>query len=106
MADGSTKYLSELEAGHEVAVVNSEGKLRPATIGRLKIERRPFLIIHFSLGHDVGQILVQQAETVRLVIPGWHVSVTSLKAGDKILVRGDSGMRHVGLELAGEMNER
>jgi len=106
MADGSTRYLSELEAGHEVAVVNSEGKLRSATIGRLKIERRPFLIIHFSSGHDVGQILVQQAETVRLVKPGGHVSVTSLKAGDKILIRGDSGMRHVGLELAGEMNER
>ena len=106
MADGSTRYLSELEAGHEVAVVNSEGKLRPATIGRLKIERRPFLIVHFSSGHDVGQILVQQAETVRLVKPGGHVSVTSLKAGDKIFVRGDSGMRHVGLELAGEMNER
>ena len=106
MADGSTRYLSELEAGHEVAVVNSEGKLRPATIGRLKTERRPFLIIHFSSGHDVGQILVQQAETVRLVKPGGHVSVTSLKAGDKILIRGDSGMRHVGLELAGEMNER
>ena len=106
MADGSTRYLSELEAGHEVAVVNSEGKLRPATIGRLKIERRPFLIVHFSSGHDVGQIMAQQAETVRLVKPGGHVSVTSLKAGDKIFVRGDSGMRHVGLELAGEMNER
>ena len=106
MADGSTRYLSELEAGHEVAVVSSEGKLRPATIGRLKIERRPFLIVHFSSGHDVGQILVQQAETVRLVKPGGRVSVTSLKAGDKIFVRGDSGMRHVGLELAGEMNER
>tara|TARA_B100000609_G_C17213833_1_gene435403 strand:- start:953 stop:1909 length:957 start_codon:yes stop_codon:yes gene_type:complete len=106
MADGSTKYLSELEAGHEVAVVNSEGKLRPATIGRLKIERRPFLLIHFSSGHDVGQVLVQQAETVRLIKPDGHVSVTSLKTGDKILIRVDSGMRHVGRELAGEMNER
>ncbi|MBH33434.1 MAG: 3-dehydroquinate synthase [Euryarchaeota archaeon] len=106
MADGSTRYLSELETGQEVAIVNLEGKLRPATIGRLKIERRPFLIIHFSLGQDVGQIIVQQAETVRLVNPGGHVSVTSLKAGDKILIRGDSGMRHAGVALAGEMNER
>ncbi|MEC8548543.1 MAG: 3-dehydroquinate synthase II [Candidatus Thermoplasmatota archaeon] len=106
MANGSTKYLSELEAGHEVAVVNSEGKLRSATIGRLKIERRPFLLIHFSSGQVVGQVLVQQAETVRLIKPDGHVSVTSLKTGDKILIRADSSMRHVGRKLAGEMNER
>ena len=106
MADNSTRYLSELEAGQEVAIVNLEGGLRPATIGRLKIERRPFLLINFSSGHDHGQVLVQQAETVRLIKPQGQVSVTSLKVGDKILIRDDSSMRHLGRELTGEMTER
>ena len=86
--------------------MNLEGRLRPATIGRLKIERRPFLLINFSSGHDHGQVLVQQAETVRLIKPQGHVSATSLNVGDKILIRDDSGMRHLGREVAGEMTER
>ena len=48
MADGSTKYLSELTAGDRVAIANPSNEIRSATIGRLKIERRPFLLVHFE----------------------------------------------------------
>lgn len=106
MADGSTRYLSELEAGDEVAITNSSGAIRPASIGRLKIERRPFLLVRFEIDERSGQVLAQQAETVRFIDENGTLSVTSLVSGDQITVRTSTGMRHVGREIAGEMNER
>ena len=106
MADGSTKYLSELTAGDQVAIANHSNEIRGATIGRLKIERRPFLLVHFEWNNQSAQVLVQQAETVRLINEEGNISVTSIQNRDKIAVRFSSGMRHIGRELAGEMNER
>ena len=106
MDDGSTKYLSELTAGDKVAIVNPSNEIRSATIGRLKIERRPFLLVHFEWNNQSAQVLVQQAETVRFINEEGNISVTSIQNGDKIAVRFSSGMRHIGRELAGEMNER
>jgi 3-dehydroquinate synthase II len=107
MANGSTKYLSELNSGDEVAVVSLDGSQRSAVIGRLKIERRPFLMVRFEYGSTEGQIMAQQAETVRLISPeGEALSVTELCVGDEILVRVDSSMRHIGQALHGEVIER
>ena len=106
MADGSTKYLSELTAVDRVAIVNPSNEIRSATIGRLKIERRPFLLVHFEWNNQSAQVLVQQAETVRFINEEGNISVTSIQNRDKIAVRFSSGMRHIGRELAGEMNER
>ena len=49
MADGKTKYLSELISGDNVMLVSENGSMRSATIGRLKIEKRPFLRIYWRL---------------------------------------------------------
>ncbi len=106
MADASTRYLSELEAGDQVAITDVGGALRSATIGRLKIERRPFLLVRFEADGVSGQVLTQQAETVRFIGQTGTLSVTSLASGDQITVRTSSGMRHVGREISGEMNER
>ena len=107
MADNSTKYLSELNAGDKVAVVTTDGTRRSASVGRLKIERRPFLIVKFECDSMGGQIMTQQVETVRLVSPsGEAVSVTELQPGDQILVRVENSMRHIGQALHGEVNER
>ena len=106
MADGSTKYLSELAAGDRVAIANPSNEIRSVTIGRLKIERRPFLLVHFESDNHSAQVLVQQAETVRFINEEGNISVTSLEKGDKIAVRLSSGMRHIGREITGEMNEK
>ena len=109
MADGTTKYLSELLAGDTVAIVDSEGNIDEAIVGRVKIESRPFLIIRFK--HEEsgteGQTFVQQAETVRLVSPdGEMPSVTSIKMGDSILVHVDSSARHIGQNVLSASEER
>ena len=108
MSDNSTKYLSELKAGDEVSVISSSGGIRKCIIGRLKIERRPFLIIRFRTKNDeVGQIILQQAETVRLIDKyGNALSVTDLKINDEIIIRQQNQMRHIGKALEGEMDEK
>lgn len=40
---GRTAYLSELQSGHEVIVVNAEGQQRSVIVGRVKIETRPLV---------------------------------------------------------------
>ena len=57
--DGTTKYLSELETGSEVLVINGQGKARRATVGRSKIERRPMLMIKAQVGEEIGGIIAQ-----------------------------------------------
>jgi 3-dehydroquinate synthase class II len=44
---GRTAYLSELKSGHEVMVVDSQGCQRPALVGRVKVEARPLVSVHF-----------------------------------------------------------
>jgi 3-dehydroquinate synthase II len=103
-----TSYLSELSAGSKVLAVCSDGKTRELTVGRVKIERRPLLIIHASTNNASGSIALQRAETVRLVSPDrLPLPVTSLKVGDRILVRtSEKKGRHVGLSYEEFMIER
>lgn len=102
--DGTTRYLSELETGSEVLVLDSKGKARRATVGRSKIERRPMLMIKAQVGDEVGGIIAQDAETIRFVKPNGHlVSVTHLKKGDSVLVYSKPATgRHFGMEVSDE----
>ena len=106
MADGRTKYLSELKSGERIAVVNSNGDVRGSVIGRLKIERRPFVMINYRCGEINGQIILQQAETIRMIGKKGMISTTKVKVGDKVLTRLDGQMRHIGRGLQGTMIER
>ena len=38
-----TAYLSELQTGAEVLVVDPQGRQRTAVVGRIKVERRPLV---------------------------------------------------------------
>ncbi len=102
--DGTTNYLSELETGSEVLVIDSHGKARRATVGRSKIESRPMLMIKAQMGNEVGGIIAQNAETIRFVRPNGHlVSVTHLKKGDLVLAHSKPATgRHFGMEVDDE----
>ena len=107
MADGKTKYLSELTSGDEVAILSSSGNKEKATVGRLKVETRPLLLIRFEVPGSEGQIVVQQAETVRLISPSeGAISVTQAKEGDKISILTDNRARHVGFAIPAEVKEK
>lgn len=102
--DGTTRYLSEIEAGGEVLVLDPKGAARRAAVGRSKIERRPMLMIKAKAGGETGGIIAQDAETIRLVgADGRPVSVTHLKKGDAVLVHSKPATgRHFGMEVSGE----
>ncbi len=102
--DGTTSYLSEVETGSEVLILNSKGKARRVTVGRSKIERRPMLMIKASAGGEVGGIIAQDAETIRFVKSnGQLVSVTHLKKGDIVMVHAKPAIgRHFGMEVSDE----
>jgi 3-dehydroquinate synthase II len=102
--DGTTNYLSEVETGSEVLILNSKGRARRVTVGRSKIERRPMLMIKATVGGETGGIIAQDAETIRFVKSnGQLVSVTHLKKGDTVMVHAKPATgRHFGMEVSGE----
>jgi 3-dehydroquinate synthase II len=101
LPDGKTKYLSEIESGTEVLIVNREGLSRPVIVGRSKIETRPLRLIKAETKDEQGSIILQNAETIRVVSnDGKHVSVTDLKVGNEILAHISPGSgRHFGTEV-------
>lgn len=101
LPDGKTKYLSEVESGAEVLVVNKEGMSRQVVVGRSKIETRPLRLIKAEINGELGSIILQNAETIRVVTKeGSLVSVTDLKVGNEILahILRQAG-RHFGMEV-------
>jgi len=107
LPDGKTKYMSELSAGDEVLIVNARGEARVGIIGRVKIERRPLLLIVAELNGEVYKTLLQNAETVNLVDKeGKPISVAKLKPGDEVLIYVEKSGRHFGTKVEETLVER
>jgi 3-dehydroquinate synthase II len=105
--DGKTKYLSELEAGDEVMIVDHNGNTEIANVGRCKIEKRPLILVVAEGGNKQISTILQNAETIRLVQPGGKsISVVSLKEGTEILVRNEAGGRHFGMKIEETLQEK
>lgn len=107
-----TAYLEELAAGSEVLIVSHSGECSSATVGRVKVERRPLLLIEAEIppsgekGAQKGSIFLQNAETIRLARPdGTPVSVVDLKEGDMVLCRTDAAGRHFGMRISEDIRE-
>lgn len=92
-----TKYLSELNAGDTVRIVNASGDIEVAVVGRVKIEKRPLLLVQAMIHGRIIHTIVQNAETICLTSPeGKALSVTELQVGDQVLVHLQKGGRHFG----------
>jgi 3-dehydroquinate synthase II len=61
---GKTKYLSELSAGDEVMIVDFKGDTTIGIVGRLKIEKRPLMMVKATVGDKEITGIVQNAETM------------------------------------------
>ena len=99
----NTRYLSELKAGDKVLITNREGKVRRANVGRSKIEFRPLLLIEAKTEGVKVKVILQNAETIRLVTVHGSKPVTELKTGDEVLVyMAAKGGRHFGVSVTNE----
>ena len=95
-----TRYLSELVAGDEVLIVNTEGETRTAYVGRSKIERRPLILIEAEYEGKTIRTLLQNAETIRIVdAENNPLSVADAKLGDKVKVYIEKSARHFGIAI-------
>jgi len=96
-----TRYLSEIESGSEVWIVNKEGIARSAVVGRSKIETRPLRLIRAEIDGEKGTVILQNAETIRLISKdGKLLSVTEVNVGDEVLgYAKEASGRHFGMEL-------
>jgi len=107
MADGQTKYLSELKSGDEVLVVNFKGACYPAVVGRAKVERRPLVLVEAEENGQIVSTILQNAETIRLTAPsGEAVSLVDLKEGSEVLVYREGSARHFGVKIDETLVER
>lgn len=121
MPEDRTAYLDELGAGSRVLIVDHAGTTAVATVGRVKVEQRPLLLVEAvpakrltETGPYVpepskgpgGAVFLQNAETIRLVTPeGKAVSVVALKEGDVVLCSLDTAGRHFGMRIAEDIKE-
>jgi len=104
---GKTKYLADLKAGDEVLLVDYQGKSQTAYLGRNKIEKRPMILIEAEAEGQPISLVMQNAETIRLVKPdGKAVSITGLKTGDKVLGHIERAGRHFGMKVDETLIER
>ncbi len=101
--DMKTRYLAELRAGDEVLIVDRSGATRNGHVGRVKIERRPMLVVDAEAEGRMFSTVLQNAETVRLVSDSTSIPVSDLKQGAVILLRMEEGGRHFGTLVADEM---
>ena len=104
---GKTRYLSELSAGDPILIVDFKGDTATGIVGRLKIEKRPLMLVAAVAGGKEMTTIVQNAETIRLTDPeGNAVSVVNLSPGDKILVAMEEGARHFGMKIEESITEK
>jgi len=97
---GKTAYLADLAVGDRVLVAEHVGAAHDAVVGRVKIERRPLLLVEAKAGDAKVSLVLQNAETIRLVRPdGTAVSVAALEIGDRVLGSVAEGGRHFGVAV-------
>jgi 3-dehydroquinate synthase II len=104
---GKTRYLADLKAGDDVLLVDFQGKSQTAYLGRNKIEKRPMMLIEAKAKGEPISLIMQNAETIRLVSPeGKAISITNLKPGDKVLGHIEKAGRHFGIKVDETLIER
>lgn len=101
------RYLSELRSGDPLIIVNSNGSTRISSVGRCKIEQRPLLLIKATDNHDEYTIILQNAETVKLIGPDGSIPITSINIGDKVYVKLEEELngRHFGMKIKETVRE-
>ena len=105
--DGKTRYLSELKSGDEATIVNHKGLCQKSVIGRIKVEKRPLMLVEAECKKKTIATILQNAETIRLTQPsGNPLSVVDLKKGSKILAFIEDAGRHFGMKIQETITEK
>lgn len=97
---GSTEYLTDLNSGSKVLVVDHEGNAREVTVGRIKIEARPLLSIVVEANGQLINTIVQDDWHIRLLgINGEPHNASSLNEDTVLATYICEPGRHVGIKI-------
>jgi 3-dehydroquinate synthase II len=73
----------------------------------VKIEKRPLLLVEAESGSSKVSLVLQNAETIRLVgVDGESRSVVELSPGDRVLGCSMEGGRHFGMAVKEHITEK
>ncbi|WP_082235367.1 3-dehydroquinate synthase II [Halobacillus massiliensis] len=94
-----TYYLHELQPGKKLKITDEESE-REIAIGRVKIEKRPFVRVEAGRGEQTISATLQKSSSVHLMEESdGEISILDLKEGQKILALLDKPGRHLGEKI-------
>lgn len=107
MSGNTASYLTELEAGSKVLCVNYRGETRELTVGRVKSEIRPLLLIKGEIEGSNLNVIVQDDWHIRLMgADGKPKNASLIQPGDTLLGHICKQGRHVGISVNETIIER
>ena len=87
--------------------IDFRGQAQRAVVGRVKIEKRPLILVEGEAEGAVFSVILQNAETIRLTAPeGNPVSVVDVKEGSEVLVALEEAGRHFGIKVDESIQEK
>ncbi len=107
LGEGKTTYLSELEPGLELPIWNGN-EVRKVAIGRVKLEKRPFLRIVCRVEGTDQQLSAtfQEADSVHLLTADHEAKAAmDVTEGDRLICFPDQPGRHLGEKIEEEIKE-
>lgn len=100
MPGNTAEYITDLAAGSKVLCVNTKGEARELTVGRVKIEARPLLLIRGEAAGRELNVIVQDDWHIRLMgSDGKPRNATAIRPGDELLAHVCEPGRHVGIKV-------
>jgi len=104
--NNKTEYLTDLKTGSKVVCATTGGMTRIVSVGRVKIEVRPLLLIEVVEKQTNINIIMQDDWHVRVFgTEGKPKNITNLKCGDEVLAHICEPGRHVGIKVDEKIRE-
>ncbi|RJX23161.1 MAG: 3-dehydroquinate synthase [Ammonifex sp.] len=101
MPNDAAEYISDLAAGSKVQCVDICGGARELTVGRVKIEMRPLLLIKGEAAGSDLNVIVQDDWHIRLMgVDGKPRNASTIRPGDELLAHVCEPGRHVGIKVS------
>lgn len=107
MPNNAAEYITDLTAGSKVLCINTKGEARTLTVGRVKTEKRPLLLISGEVEGKEINVIVQDDWHIRIMgADGKPKNATELKKGDSLMAYTCEPGRHVGIKVDETIIER
>ncbi len=105
--EDAAEYLSDIKAGSKVLCVNTKGETRELTVGRIKTEVRPMLLIKGKVDDRELNVIVQDDWHIRIMsADGKPRNASTIRPGDELLAYVCEPGRHVGVKVNETIIER